>query len=440
MFFFFFFFSKKKKKKAEVSYPTRHEVRNISNSITGIYRVPYHLLKLNEEAYTPQVISIGPFHRNNRRLQTMQGLKEEYSKRFWQRVTAENRLDVETEIPIMNEETMKQFREFYGETIGLSDDRLSKLVSVDSFFILELFLRYHLHIWPSEDPMFKESFLLPTVTNDLLLLENQLPFFFLEEFFQAAFPTYSGVLSVRQLTFEFFKAFNVQNISHENSEVKILHFTDLLRTFLLPQSLWPSSPQAQLPQRGNKKVKLLYSATQLQEAGIKFMVSSNKGLTGLKFENGVLEIPCLEFYDTTEALIRNIMALEQTRYMRNGYVTDYFFMLDFLTNTTKDMDLLCDSGIVDNYLGDNNAATSIVNNLHKNILWVGLSTDYCKLCESLNAFYKDPRHIWKAILKRDYFSTPWRTASTVAVAVLFVLTFIQTVCSILQVLQAEKLL
>ena len=288
--------------------------------------------------------------------------------------------------------------------------------------------------------MFKESFLLPTVTNDLLLLENQLPFFFLEKIFQAAFPTYSGVLSVRQLTFEFFKAFNVQNISHENSEVKILHFTDLLRTFLLPQSLWRSSPQAQLPQRGNKKVKLLYSATQLQEAGIKFMVSSNKGLTGLKFENGVLEIPCLEFYDTTEALIRNIMALEQTRYMRNGYVTDYFFMLDFLTNTTKDMDLLCDSGIVDNYLGDNNAATSIVNNLHKNILWVGLSTDYCKLCESLNAFYKDPRHIWKAILKRDYFSTPWRTASTVAVAVLFVLTFIQTVCSILQVLQAEKLL
>ncbi|KAK7845814.1 hypothetical protein CFP56_008850 [Quercus suber] len=107
-------------------------------------------------------------------------------------------------------------------------------------------------------------------------------------------------------------------------------------------------------------------------------------------------------------------------------------MLDFLTKTTKDMDLLCDNGIVDNYVGDNNAATLIVNNLHKNILWVGLNTDYCKLCESLNAFYKDPRHIWKAILKQDYFSTPWRTATTVAVAILFVLTFIQTVCSILQ--------
>ena len=423
---------------------TRHEVRNISNSITGIYRVPYHLRKLNEEAYTPQVISIGPFHiqmsiglfRNqiySNRLQTMQGLKEEYSKRFRQRVTAENGFDEETALPsTVNEQSMKQIREFYGEDIGLSDARLSKLVLVDAYFILELFLIYHSNIWPSEDPMFKESFLLEMVTNDLLLLENQLPFFFLEEVFQDAFPRYSGVLTVRQLTFEFFKGFNVQNISHENSDVKIQHFTDLLRTFLLPQSLWPSSTQ--LPQRGNKKVKLLYSATQLQQAGIKFKVSSNKCLVGLKFENGVLEIPCLEFYDTTEALIRNIMALEQTRYIRNGYVTDYFIMMDFLINTTKDMDLLCDNGIVDNYLGDNNAATLIVNNLHKNILWVGLGTEYCKLCESLNAFYKDRWHRWKAILKQDYFSTPCTTASTVAVAILLVLTIIQTVCSILQVL------
>ncbi|XP_075662906.1 UPF0481 protein At3g47200-like [Castanea sativa] len=403
--------------------------------ITGIYRVPYHLRKLNEEAYTPQVISIGPFHRDNARLQPMQDLKEEYSKRFWQRVAAENRANVLT---IENEETMKQIREFYGECIWLSDDSLSELVWVDAIFILELFLRCHSKTWPSEDPMFKESFLLQTVINDLLLLENQLPFFFLEKMFQVALPMFPGVLSVLQLTFEFFKDFNVQNISHMNSDVKILHFTDLLRTFLLPQSLWPSSPR--LPQRGNKKVKLLYSAAVLQDAGVKFRVSSDECLTGLKFENGVLEIPRLELYDTTEALIRNIMALEQICYIRHGYVTDYFCMLDFLTNTTKDMDLLCDSGIVDNYLGDNNAATSIINNLHKNILWVGLSTEYCKLCESLNAFYKDPRHIWKAILKRDYFSTPWRTAITVAVAILFVLTFIQTVCSILQVLQAQKLL
>ena len=415
-----------------MAHPTRHEVRMLNSTVCS---VPYRLLKLNEEAYTPQVISIGPYHSYiyNERLRPTEDLKKEYSKSFWQRVTAENSVNVETALQPISEQTMKQIHEFYGGTFTRSDEWLSKLILVDAAFILELFLRCHSNIWPSEDPMLCESFLLPTVINDLLLLENQLPFWFLEEVFQHASPMHSGVLSVTvlQLTFEFFKDFNVQNISHENSDVKIQHFTDLLRTFLLPQSLWPSSTQ--LPQRGNKKVKLLYSATQLQQAGVKFKVSSNKCLVGLKFENGVLEIPCLEFYDTTEALIRNIMALEQTRYIRNGYVTDYYFMLDFLINTTKDMDLLCDNGIVDNYLGDNNEATLIVNNLHKNILWVGLGTEYCKLCESLNAFYKDRWHRWKAILKQDYFSTPCTTASTVAVAILLVLTIIQTVCSILQV-------
>ena len=31
-----------------------------------IYRVPYHLRKWNKEAYTPQVISIGPYHHNKK--------------------------------------------------------------------------------------------------------------------------------------------------------------------------------------------------------------------------------------------------------------------------------------------------------------------------------------------------------------------------------------
>ena len=93
------------------SLPERLEDFLISNPITGIYRVPHHLRKLNDEAYTPQVISIGPFHRENAILQTMQGLKEEYSKRFLQRITVENRFDGETALPTtVNEQGMKQIR------------------------------------------------------------------------------------------------------------------------------------------------------------------------------------------------------------------------------------------------------------------------------------------------------------------------------------------
>ena len=43
-----------------------------------IYKVPCHLRKLNEEAYTPHVISVGPIHRNKKIFQTMESHKENY--------------------------------------------------------------------------------------------------------------------------------------------------------------------------------------------------------------------------------------------------------------------------------------------------------------------------------------------------------------------------
>jgi hypothetical protein len=47
-----------------------------------IYKVPNPLRKLNEEVYNPQVISIGPFHRGQKKLQTMENYKVKYLKAF----------------------------------------------------------------------------------------------------------------------------------------------------------------------------------------------------------------------------------------------------------------------------------------------------------------------------------------------------------------------
>ena len=95
------------------------------------------------------------------------------------------------------------------------------------------------------------------------------------------------------------------------------------------------------------------------------------------------------------------------------------------------MDLLCDKKILVNYLGDNNAVKSMINDLNKNIIWSGTRDDYIDLCKELNGFYENPWHKRKATLKSEYFSTPWRTASTVAAIILLVLTFLQTTCSII---------
>lgn len=214
--------------------------------------------------------------------------------------------------------------------------------------------------------------------NDFLLLENQLPFVFIEEVFNREYGHVSSDLL--DLAFDFFKEFNVLHIWPSN--VKIEHFTDLLRTFQLP-------PSRRLPPRSNKMVKLSYSATQLREVGVKFEPSTSQCILDLKFslKSGVLRIPCLELNNTTETLMRNILALEQTRYRGNGYVTDYFVILHFLIQSTEDMDLLCDRGIVVNYLFDTNSATSLVKDLFKDIKWEDMNHNYIRIYQNLNKFY-----------------------------------------------------
>nr|POF16802.1 putative upf0481 protein [Quercus suber] len=161
--------------------------------------------------------------------------------------------------------------------------------------------------------------------------------------------------------------------------VQVEHFTDLLRFFYLGE---------EIPYRRSRGAKLSYSTTQLHEAGVE--------LKGVKFDekigcyrgyrrfldirfdlnNGVLEIPCIKLNDEKIRLIRNIIALEQSHYVGDEYVTDFFVILDFLIDNSKDVDLLCDKGILVNYLGNSNAAASAVNSLNTNILWDYINHEY----------------------------------------------------------------
>ena len=47
-----------------------------------IKKVPVHLRKLNEQAFTPKIISIGPFHHSDVKLQTMEKHKIRYLQNF----------------------------------------------------------------------------------------------------------------------------------------------------------------------------------------------------------------------------------------------------------------------------------------------------------------------------------------------------------------------
>ncbi|KAH1128269.1 hypothetical protein GLYMA_06G304800v4 [Glycine max] len=337
-----------------------------------IYKVPLSIRRHNEEAYTPEVVSIGPFHHGHPHLQDMEKHKLFYSKAFLKR-TQTTLYSFIGQI----EEMEPEFRRCYSHTLEFSKEQL-------------------------------------------------VPFFVLERLFNLSFSSRGGP-SFLKLTFSFFKEFNRSGLNFNNIN-RIRHFTDLIRTFHL---------QDPLPSRiDGKIIKHLPSATELSEAGLRFKVlESESCLLKLDFSGRVLEIPQLVVEDPTETLFRNMVALEQCHYPFQSYITDYVCFLDFLVNTNRDVDILVQERVFINWLGDTDSVATMINGLMKDIATSNdTSSQYLDVCEKLNAFHKNPWRKLKSTLRRDYCRGPWQTAASTAAIILLILSFVQTVLSILQVI------
>nr|POF05110.1 upf0481 protein [Quercus suber] len=178
----------------------------------------------------------------------------------------------------------ESIRGCYAETTELTSDRFVKMILMDASFILELFFRFSSRSWTSDDPMFVKP-RASAIRLDLLLLENQLLFFVIEKLHHLAFPSLSDYNGLLELSYNYFGHFNMQSVQ-ALPNVKIEHFTDLLRTFQ-----FQIPPLEKRPKRGNQQNDLLYTATQLHEAGVKFEVVTSECRFDIKYEKGVLKIP-----------------------------------------------------------------------------------------------------------------------------------------------------
>ncbi|KAL7219721.1 hypothetical protein ACSBR2_012727 [Camellia fascicularis] len=185
------------------------------------------------------------------------------------------------------------------------------------------------------------------------------------------------------------------------------------------------SPKVPIKEEGNS----LKSATELQEAGIKFKKIGGRNLFNIRFVYGTMEIPTLEVEDDTELFFRNVIAYEQ--YLPNtsrDYFTAYQMVIDYLVNTSKDVKILTHHGIIINYLGDNEAVATMFNKLGNNVMasYVG----YEEVYKNVNKHCRGIWNFWLAILRRDYFNNPWSFISFVAAVVLLLFTVLQTIFTI----------
>jgi hypothetical protein len=302
------------------------------------------------------------------------------------------------------------------------------MMLLDAAFIIMIMLKnYFLDFQSSNDRIFSRPWMIHDIRFDMILLENQLPFFFLNDLLKLSKP-YKGY-SLIEFTHGFLKgalgSWVTDNILNGINSSEVQHFVDFLRICQQP---------TKLPQPRKLKTLNMPSAAELRQAGVKFKLGSSKNLFDVKFNKsrGRLEIPRLLVIDQTEILFRNLQAFEQCN-CSDKYVTNYITMINLLVCSTRDVEMLVRKGIIENWLRDNDAVLSVVHNLDKENLIFLDNFYFSEIVEDLNKYCRKRRHKWKASLKQNYFRNPWAIISVIAAAILLMLTVIQTVCSIIQV-------
>ncbi|XP_059642060.1 UPF0481 protein At3g47200-like isoform X1 [Cornus florida] len=394
-----------------------------------IFRVPKRLRDVNEKAFTPQIVSIGPFHRGKKHLQVMEKDKLRYLKSFLNRTDG---MSLKSCIRVVKQ-LEEDARSYYAEIIMLPSDEFVEMILLDSCFIIEVICRFNDSDFEKQNDYLDKQIFMNDFHQDLILIENQLPFFVLERIFNLSISSPNNttrpflMLSINYLEANFF----VSNREEPFSSGEIKHFVDLLRLCLLPSSL-------RSPARCRVKYVPIRTATELREAGMEFWKGSSNCLLDIaRRSKGELEIPQLTICAWTESFFLNLMALEQFHYLYDSYIIDYIHFMDNLIDTAKDANLLIQRGIFVNCLGESSAVASLFNKLTPNVTLWSQNYYFCDISIELNNYCNDPCQKWKATLRRwkatlgrDYFSTPWSVASTIAAVILLGLTLTQTICAI----------
>ena len=309
------------------------------------------------------------------------------------------------------------------------------MILVDATFVVELLWKNHaIGSVEESDRIFNRPWKVVDIRYDLMLLENQLPFFVLEDIFELAKlricldnsnarnSLCSEKVSLIRLTHQFFrfKAYlgGIDDILKRLRSSKIKHFVDFFRKCHVPRDL----------DKGEIQTLTIPSVTGLYNAGVEFKVGSSRSLFDIQFRGHTLVIPHLRIRRSTESFFLNLLAFEQC-HLLDCYINDYVFIIDRLVDSTKAVQLLTQSGVIESKLPDNQEVVTSIDTLTRGSILRRKHFHFNELCDNLNAYYSNPWNTWIAAFKHKHFSSPLTIFAVGVATAIFILTLLQTICS-----------
>ncbi|XBI59489.1 hypothetical protein VPH35_040540 [Triticum aestivum] len=259
-----------------------------------------------------------------------------------------------------------------------------------------------------------------SLEHDFLLFENQIPFYIVEEiygFFIGKEVETSILRHYPTAIYEFDRPKQFHHLLHLCTLDLARNSRRIMEQLLQSQQLGCMEAE-NIPNRWRRWRR----AAQYHEAGItlkkrEYDQHNRHSLLDVKFSNGVIEIPCLPIDENTEALFKNLLALEQTgpRYIWQRPQFLYFFH----------------EGIIVHMMDSDEEVSSLFTRLVKKVV-INSETSYLKsLCQTLENHYQSRLNRWMAWLWLNYFSNPWVVLAVLAATITLVCTVVQTVFTVL---------
>ncbi|KAJ6677296.1 PROTEIN putative (DUF247)-RELATED-RELATED [Salix viminalis] len=336
---------------------------------TEIPRVPSEFLKMeeNKDCYEPLVVSIGPYHHGKEKLEEMEKLKAKMAGQF-----VRYSIEAAEEMYSKVKELVSDARECYAEksTLLFNDEKFAQMMFLDGFFIVQVVSKKL-----EKQKLRKEE--VTSITRDLFLLENQLPF---------------------RVLIALMRSKEEKEEEEEEEEEEEFFLYDHLLEFFYWKFVYGEG-QHQREERSNREItswNRYYSVNELKDVGISFVPNNTTVFVDVNFRNtslgGALRIPPLNIEDSTKSLLLNLAAYETCAGWNSAKCTSYVCFMRSLIDKPEDVKVLRSKGILRTTIGPDDQIAQIFKEMTANL--VPNPSAYRDVKKSVESHYRNTLKRW----------------------------------------------
>ncbi|KAF7849579.1 hypothetical protein BT93_L0613 [Corymbia citriodora subsp. variegata] len=328
----------------------------------SIFRVSQAVAGGIAEACRPRMVSIGQYHHGESELEMFQGHKWRYLPSMLGR-TQSHGICLEKLINVVAPKE-KIIRQCYSESIdNFNGSDLVKMMVLDGCFIIEFFRELSKLIPYLDSPLIYNTYVKAFVMQDILRLENQVPYFVLHVLFETT-NVPEGTSSLADLSFNFFSCFlKVKGLRLERRiHLRGVHLLNLFRLSLIP------SDQQDNQVHQYSSFHMIRSASKLCRVGIRFKQREASTFLEIKFDkkHRTIGIPKIAVDDDDlNWILPNMIAFEQCRGQKDNHVTAYAMFMGSLIRTVDDVQLLRNYKVISNHGMSNEDLARFFGNIRK---------------------------------------------------------------------------